>query len=399
MSYYPFGAGTYYLGSSIGSTDTSILLSSFIEPVTGIPYTMTLINSTIVFATIGPKTSSSEFISFTGITQNANGTALLTGVTRGLAKKYPFTSNSIYQLPHSGQSTLIISDAPQVFEEFSSLGNDQTFIGLVTFTQSPIVPTPTTAFQAATKGYVDSVAIAGAPNASISTKGIVQEATTAQVNSGTATGSTGAILFASPADLAASIYGLQLPTSSQKAALAGTGTPSGGNKFVTADTNALNQLLSNLVTSVTGASDTNYPSEKAVYTYVNANPITSTNGITTKNLNDASGAQTIAHGLGRTPKLVRIHAIAGSGSNSITVISIGTYNGSTTANVTQNINQNGTTQPTVSSQSSTNMLVFNDQGSNTMIATITVDATNITLTWTKANSGVGLTAELMWEAI
>jgi hypothetical protein len=57
---------------------------------------MALLNTDIVYGTIAPKTSSSEFISFTGITQNADGTATLTGVTRGLAKKYPFINVSVF---------------------------------------------------------------------------------------------------------------------------------------------------------------------------------------------------------------------------------------------------------------------------------------------------------------
>lgn len=147
--YHPFGSTTYTLGQSISSTDTSIILSSFVEPVTGVPYTMVLINSDIAFGTISPKTSSSEFISFTGITQNANGTATLTGVTRGLAKKYPFASDAAYKLPHSGQSQFIISDMPQVFEKFISLVNDETVDGIKTFTLSPVVPTGGTGTQAA----------------------------------------------------------------------------------------------------------------------------------------------------------------------------------------------------------------------------------------------------------
>jgi len=51
---------------------------------------------------------------------------------------------------------------------------DETVAGIKTFTSSPIVPTPTTGTQAATKAYVDSTASAGAPDASTTTKGIVQ---------------------------------------------------------------------------------------------------------------------------------------------------------------------------------------------------------------------------------
>ncbi len=51
---------------------------------------------------------------------------------------------------------------------------DETIDGIKTFTASPIVPTPTTGTQATNKTYVDSVASAGAPDATTLTKGIVQ---------------------------------------------------------------------------------------------------------------------------------------------------------------------------------------------------------------------------------
>lgn len=57
----------------------------------------------------------------------------------------------------------------------------------------------TTANQFATKAYVDGVAVSGAPNADLTTKGIVQLATQAQVDAGTATGSTAASIVATPA--------------------------------------------------------------------------------------------------------------------------------------------------------------------------------------------------------
>lgn len=47
--------------------------------------------------------------------------------------------------------------------------------------------------------YMNSLALAGAPNASTTVKGIVQQATQAQVDAGTAAGSTGAQLFVGPA--------------------------------------------------------------------------------------------------------------------------------------------------------------------------------------------------------
>ena len=50
----------------------------------------------------------------------------------------------------------------------------ETVAGIKTFSSSPVVPTPTAPTQAANKTYVDGVASAGAPDATPSTKGILQ---------------------------------------------------------------------------------------------------------------------------------------------------------------------------------------------------------------------------------
>jgi len=91
---------------------------------------------------------------------------------------------------------------------------------------------------AALKNYIDGIAIAGSPNASQTAKGLVEIATAAQINAGTATGETGAAIATTPDQLALSIYGTRLPSSDEKAALAGGsafGTPSSSNKFITQD--------------------------------------------------------------------------------------------------------------------------------------------------------------------
>lgn len=75
---------------------------------------------------------------------------------------------------------------------------DETIQGVKTFESSPVVPTPTTDFQASTKKYVDDTTTAGAPDADTNTKGIVQKATDEQFAKGESTGSTGASLFITP---------------------------------------------------------------------------------------------------------------------------------------------------------------------------------------------------------
>ncbi len=124
MVYFPAGGQTYTLQSSISSTQTSITLTSFNVPVSGDALTMALMNTSIAYGTIAPKTAQSEFISFTGITANADGTKTLTGVTRGLNKTYPYTEDSDFKLPHAGASQFILSDAPQVFNKYSVIEQD-----------------------------------------------------------------------------------------------------------------------------------------------------------------------------------------------------------------------------------------------------------------------------------
>lgn len=204
------GGGTYNLAATITSNQTTITLSSFLEPTSNIPYTMSYLNSSIEYATIGPQTSQSEFISFTGITQNGDGSATLTGVQRGLDRSYPYTASSTLALPHAGQTRFILSNPPQVYNSYGALVNANTWSGVNTFssTSPPTYDADPVWANFSTQvfadvAYVNSVVAGGAANASETVKGIVQLATAAQAALGTSIGSTAARL-ALPASLATS---------------------------------------------------------------------------------------------------------------------------------------------------------------------------------------------------
>ena len=228
MTYKPFGGQTYSLGASIGSSDTSILLSSFKEPVSNVAYTMALLATDIVYGTIAPGTSSSEFISFTTITQNADGSCTLGGVTRGLAKKSPFTTSATFKLPHSGQSVFIISNPPQLYEKFVSKENTETITGVKTFSSSPVVPTGGTGTMAANATDIAN-AVTGASG------------TATNSVAGTTKLSVAAVSAPNPIavgdnDNRVSPVSLATVTANIVAALAGTGTPNGTTgKYVTND--------------------------------------------------------------------------------------------------------------------------------------------------------------------
>lgn len=415
--FHPFGATTYNLGTSIGSTDSSILLSSFLEPVTNTPYTMALLNTDIAFGTISPKTSSSEFISFTGITQNANGTALLTGVTRGLAKKYPFASDSSYKLPHSGQSQFIISDAPQVFEEYAVKSNDEHITGQWTFDTFPVTPSnsPATTSALGTVKISTTPADSANPTAVGTNDGRVPVAYAVD-----SIGTDDYAITPSPAEtayVAGKEYTFKAGTANTGAStlnVSGLGAKTikkfgGSTDLVTGDIllsqivvckydGTVMQMISNtpqgnidLTSQVTGALPVaNGGTGLSAVSYAS--------GIIQRDASASNGAVTTAHGLGVTPKRIKITCLYGTNSNSVAgnhSWSHGVYDGTST-NCVYNYFDNGNSSS--AGQSTTNVVYIVTSTAADGHATASFDATNITLTWTKTGSPPSTTAQILWEA-
>lgn len=161
-AYNTSGGGSYRLKSSLSSTDTTINLSSFKEPVSNIPYSMAFLNTSIGYGTVEPLTSDkSEFISFSGITQNADGSAQLTGVIRGLTKSpagLACTASSTLAVRHPAQSIFILSDSPCHLAEYAVKRNDESISGSWSF------PYPTASSSPATWGAVTDVITTGTIN-------------------------------------------------------------------------------------------------------------------------------------------------------------------------------------------------------------------------------------------
>lgn len=238
-------------GSGISATATSIVLQSFQTP-DGTNITISDFG-TAGYATLEPGTSREESIKFTGVTQNVDGTATLTGVTRGLKFVSPYTEDSNLKQPHSGGAVFVLSNTSAMYDQFIAKDDDGTVSQVLTFTvpnfpeMSDTTP-PTGDTQLATKKYIDDSIISGAPDATETVKGIVEISTQAEIDAGAGTGGTGAKLVISPDNLAASIYGTQLPSSDEKAALVGTsGTPATANKYVTNDDTAVTATADKVV--------------------------------------------------------------------------------------------------------------------------------------------------------
>jgi len=183
--------------SSAGATagSTSIILQSFLYS-DGVTQIVTADLGDWCYMTLEPNNGTQEeAIQFTGVTQNANGTATLTGVS-SVGFKYPYTLTSGLVLNHAGGVTCIISNDASMYGNLVSYMNSTLSSGI-----SPI--------------------------ASTTVKGVVQIPTYTQINSGTATGSTGAPLAITPDQLALSSYGLALPPSGMVSMYGGASAPTG----------------------------------------------------------------------------------------------------------------------------------------------------------------------------
>jgi hypothetical protein len=296
----------------------------------------------------------------------------------------------------------------------------------------------------ATKAYVDGVAIAGAPDSSSTVKGITKLSVAA----------------ADPATpIAVGDNDPRVPTTDENNALAATTTPSASNKFVTqkdyqlaavvyaADsvgTDAYAVTLSpapgacaagmtlrfKAGTANTGAATLNvnalgaitikkrYNQDLAtgdilanqivevVYDGTNfqlVSPTASTPDAfkaisAVRALDAATGSVTYAHGMGVTPRRIKITAFGTSGNGAI-FHSIGTYDGSTYAGIRANYDE----ASEAIDENFTDKIVYIGSGSDPSVtgqsATVSaLDATNITLAWTKLSSPGAEAVRMLIEA-
>lgn len=124
-------------------------------------------------------------------------------------------------------------------------------------------------------------------------------------------------------------------------------------------------------------------------------PVAFANGTTTKDAADASGVQNIAHGLGVAPRKVNITAILnGATAGLYTSIAKTSYNGTTQSSISTYSSLSGSPTTNATFRINTNTATSN----NITEGVVTVDATNIIITWTKTGSPTGI-YYLLWDAI
>ena len=150
-------------GSGVTSTATTVILSALVTPQGA---NITTANfGTLGYGVYEPGTVREENFSFTIVTQNADGTATLTVVTRGLNFVAGYAETSGLKQAHAGGTDVIISNSAPFYDNFVNKGNDETITGTHTFTTSAFpkmsdsTTSPTASEELATKGYVDTAGL------------------------------------------------------------------------------------------------------------------------------------------------------------------------------------------------------------------------------------------------
>ena len=265
---------------------------------------------------------------------------------------------------------------------YVAMTGNQTVAGIKTFSSFPVSPSsaPTADYEMANKKYVDDTAFAGVPDATESTPGKAELATQAETDDG-----TDDERIVTPKKLATTT---KIP--------AGVATALGG-KVSTTGNETVNGVKTFGSIPVLPASDPTTDNQAVRKAYVDATAVTVIKGGTTTR-ND-SGTQTIAHGLGKTPKRVNIvGTLYDSRSGSVYYFYFnGTYITASTLTASSWVARKDTVA--VDMGSSSTYIVYCYLNDNYYArATIAVDATNITLTWTKGSTGFGGVATFRWEA-
>lgn len=210
---------------------------------------------------------------------------------------------------------------------------------------------------ASSGGLPEWIANPSAADSSTTVKGVVEKATTAEITAGTSAGATGAQLF-----IGADAVGV------------------GASKLVQFN------------------ASTQYPAADGSLITNLTNPLTYKSGVTTYDSSTASGSQTIAHGLGKTPKFVRIKAMYATGAAAGQSYSDGSYNGTSQSCIYKWFDTNGNQNGVGNAAKIAHLSFGSGSGdSNYAEAVASIDSTNITLTWTKTSSPTG-TYQLLWEA-
>ncbi len=341
------------LASSITSTDTSITVSeapSF------------ALSSGSAYMVIDPGLSTQETVTVTAVSSTT-----LT-VTRGVAT---YEGGSSSAVAHEGGATIVMSPLWKDGDHIKDAVNSKidTADGALTAyataaARATAIPSPSNGmqyYQTDTGKFYDYTGGSWVaresggtfPNASVTVAGKVEQATTTEFDAGTDTGGTGAQVFVVPSLIGA--------TTTELTQLSGTTNIAEADTFFGATD--ISGAEAETLTDDSDAGDLHYHAIK-----VGQGTVTIS----------ANGANNIAHGLGRVPKLVTLNVNTGTGISDVgDFTSVNIYYDGTTQN---NFFFISTAAATMNAQSNTGAMNITVGGVLQYTIAVTVDGTNITIT-------------------
>lgn len=142
------------LYSGLSVSDTTMVVTPYPIDLDGNKIFISALGSNPQVTVDAREAKHEEIIGFTDIIDNGDGTATLIDLSRNLASSSLVTPGTGKQ--HGAGAVVIFSLNPQDTARIAALENNQTFTGLNTFSQSPVVPDPTTDLQMANKNYFNS---------------------------------------------------------------------------------------------------------------------------------------------------------------------------------------------------------------------------------------------------
>ena len=143
-----FIQGSFYTARGAGANvgDTSFNINSPFVDVFGTSITSASIG-TLGYGCAEPGSANEEPFTYTGITNNSDGSAILTGISTVLAQ-YPYTQTSGLARSHAGQTQVVLTNDAAFYNDFANKQNDEAISGFWT------APNPVSAQGIATQQYV-----------------------------------------------------------------------------------------------------------------------------------------------------------------------------------------------------------------------------------------------------
>lgn len=143
----------------ISLTETGAIILSVFTDIYGNALAMSDFGS-IGYLTIAPGQANEEIISFTGFTQNADGSCTInTGITRGLAAKTAYGSGGTAYAHSAGDSVIVLPDNPQLFNSIIQYVNSLVLAEAVAASDATVGYVKTTVDLSAISSRVQSVLV------------------------------------------------------------------------------------------------------------------------------------------------------------------------------------------------------------------------------------------------